>query len=612
MTKIQQLVIDSKNNSRQLFDVTKRLLEKPSTTNLMETEDPAGLANSFASFFADKVEKIRSDITSDRSMCVNGDKSLEFDNLFQGSSVKYFRPPDVSEVISVIRKSPSKCCSLDPLPTWLVKECLSSLSSPITEIIQTSMQTGVVPPEFKQALITPILKKPTLDSEDLKNYRPISNLPFLSKVMERIVLTRIQEHLRQHSIIEEFQSAYKSKHSTETALVRVHNDILRSMDNQDVVLLTLLDLSAAFDTVDHTILLSRLQHSIGLQGVALKWMKSYLKGRSMRVKINEALSGTRDVSCGVPQGSVLGPVLFSLYISPLGNIIRQHGLSFHGYADDNQLYISTKPVCVDDARIRLEHCMMDIRQWMAHNFLKLNDQKTEYIIIGTRQQIAKAPETPITIGTSYVAPSTSVRNLGVVFDNTLSAESQALATARTANFHIRNIGKIRGFLDVGTTKLLMNSYVLSRLDYCNALLHSTGSINHLQKVQNTAARIVSRTRKSEHITPVLKNLNWLPIKQRIKFKIIVLTYNALHHPDAPQYLKSLISRYQPTRQLRSAEDNLLSVPATKTRSAERAFTVVAPTLWNCLPTSIKNAANCQTFKRLLRDYLFREAFALTT
>ena len=212
----------------------------------------------------------------------------------------------------------------------------------MTRIINTSFSLGLFPRDLKNALVKPLLKKPSLDPNCLKNYRPVFNISFLSKVMEKIVSSQLIEHLAANDLLEPLQSAYRSGHSTETALLKVHDDIICAVGKKKAVLVVLLDLSAAFDTVEHSVLLDTLQ-SLGIDGSVLSWSESYLCDRSQQVTISGKKSEGRKLFCGVPQGLVLGPLLFTIYTSSLGKLLRDLDMPYHLYADDSQLYICFEP-----------------------------------------------------------------------------------------------------------------------------------------------------------------------------------------------------------------------------------------------------------------------------
>ena len=199
--------------------------------------------------------------------------------------------------------SPSKHCDMDAIPTWILKDHIDLLLSTITRIVNLSLETSTFPSQFKSAVVKPLLKKATLDSENLENYRPVSNLTFVSKIIEKIVATRLNEYLDKHNLSVKYQSAYKKFHGTETALLKVQNDILHTLDNKNAVFLVLLDLSAVFDPIDHNILLSRLESNV-VKGPALQWISSYLSCRNQVVCIGSTMSSPVDLPFGVPQGSV--------------------------------------------------------------------------------------------------------------------------------------------------------------------------------------------------------------------------------------------------------------------------------------------------------------------
>ena len=386
---------------------------------------------------------------------------------------------------------------------------------------------------------------------------------------------------------------------------------------ESVTLLLYLDLSAAFVTVDHSILLKRLQLKAGVSGKALDWFTSYLSGRSQRVSIQGTLSKKFGLNCGVPQGSCLGPLLFTVYASRLFDIVEHHLPNMHCYADDTQLYLSFKP---DDISCRtavaaMESCIRDIRQWMLHDKLMINDTKSELLVIGTRQQLQKINIANIAVGESDVYPSTCVRNLGSWFDSELKMNTHINKACSAAFFHLHNIKRISKFLSSDSLSTLVHAFVTSRLDYCNSLLYGlpAGQIAKLQRVQNAAARLVTNTRRFEHITPLLCQLHWLPILYRIHFKIVLLTFKALHGLS-PRYLQDLIRptvRRECRYQLRSGNNGpLLDYPSGKMLSTlgERSFSVAAPKLWNALPLHIRQEQRLNSFKSKLKTFLFRLAF----
>ena len=357
-----------------------------------------------------------------------------------------------------------------------------------------------------------------------------------------------------NDLFETYQSAYRRFHSTETALLKVQNAILIALDNKQAVVLLLLDLSAAFDTVCHTTLLKLLKSRYGITGKALTWMESYLTNRCQAVMINNHISSSRDLSFGVPQGSVLGPILFSLYNAPMTDIIRQHGLEFHLYADDTQMYLTFNPINEELPTIKsnIESCVSDIRVWMSSNCLKLNDDKSELLIFHS-QRVPRPNITAIDIGEESISPVESCRNIGVIYDETLSFDEHISSITKTAFWHLRNIYRIRHYLDTDSLLILVHAFITSKLDFCNSLLIGLPKclLKRLQSVQNAAARLVSGSRKYDHISPVLHQLHWLPVDKRITYKILLIVFKCLHN-FAPSYLSNLIVKYTPNRALRSS------------------------------------------------------------
>jgi hypothetical protein len=234
----------------------------------------------------------------------------------------------------------------------------------------------------------------------------------------------------------------------------------------------MLDLSAAFDTIDHQLLYQRLQTMFHINHSALQWIKSYLTDRVQTVKISDYFSSPANVDFGVPQGSVLGPILFSMYVTPLATITSKHGLSYHFYADDSQLYVSFNPRVNFQASIHsLEECISEIRDWMCLNMLKLNDDKSEFIVFGSKYSMSLVNSLSIKIGESAIESVDSVRNLGAVLDKHTNMEKFVNQKIKSCMYFIRNINRIRKYLTTEATKTLLQAYVISRLDYANSLLY---------------------------------------------------------------------------------------------------------------------------------------------
>ena len=300
---------------------------------------------------------------------------------------------------------------------------IGSISPLLKDIINTSLTSATFTSDLKQALLKPLLKKADLPLI-FKNYRPVSNLSFVSKLIECVGCDQLTEYTGKTGSIEPLQSAYWNNHSTEIAVLKIKTDILQLFDKKEVTCLILLDLSAAFDTVDLKLLLHRLEHRFGIKDTALNWIRDYLTDRTQQVVLNNPNGETirskpATLTQEVPQGSVLGPLLFTLYTSPLGVLCYKHAVSFHCYADDQQNYLGFKPTVLGDDRQcldRLEGCINDIRAWMKLNLLKLNNDKTEFLLLGTKHNISLAGELKIKIGNDTITNSTSAKIRCVPFD----------------------------------------------------------------------------------------------------------------------------------------------------------------------------------------------------
>ena len=387
------------------------------------------------------------------------------------------------------------------------------------------------------------------------------------------------------------QSAYRKFHSTGTALLRVHNDISVYLDKGHVTTLTLLDLFAAFDTIDHNTLTNRLAEWYGVSGMALAWFKSYLCGRHQQIKIDKSFSDSILFEHGVPQGSVLGPLLFSLYTARLSTIISSNGLSQHLYADDTQIYISL----TGDTASKLYY-----RGICSGGSILA----TEFLLIGSKSQREKFINLfPLVVLDNEMNPADSARNLGVFFDSGLNFRQHISKVSSSCFYHIRDLKRIRKSLPLALAKQIAVALVTSKLDCCNSLLHEIPAkdLQKLQRVQNCLARVVTKAPRFSRSIPLLKSLQWISIKFRIQFKICTFVFRCLI------YLAFFFST-DSVKHLRSNNTNKLKVPRIRTKFGARAFSVSDPTLWNLLPAHLRVAKNISIFRKLLKTHFFDLAF----
>ena len=611
----------SSGDTKILYKKLNRLLGNKSQ-DLPDHKDSTKLSEDFKDFFAEKVNKIRRDIIDEHSDRYQEETIPETEGPLPSTDCKFsdFSAITAEDLKKLISKMSNKFCCLDPIPTFLLKECISELTPILLHILNTSMETGIFPSGMKKAVIKPTLKKDNADVDCLNNYRPVSNLPAVSKLLEKVVLDQLNNHLTSNSMHCPVQSGYRPHHSCETLLVRMTDDINKEIEGGNIVIVVLLDLSAAFDTIDHNILLNKLLKEYGVHGKALNWMKSYLSGRSFCVKIDDTISSLLELLFGVPQGSLLGPILFILYIKALQKISAKYGLDIQLYADDSQLYISFHPSCpcdLIDVKNRINSCLSEIKSWMIVNFMKLNESKTELLVLG-KSQVLKECSLDITIqfGNMNIIPteckSDNWTSLGVRFDESLTMERQINSVKKKCSWTMMNLRTIGHYLDENVKIMLVKQLVISKLDYCNSLYTNLPKtrLNKLRSILNGAIRYISNIKdRTEDLTPYYKKAHILPIDKRIAFKVCLLAHKVVYD-RCPIYLSSLVERDVTvssiyTRAKPQDDCFRLKVPKmAKTKLGERRFSNYAPTYWNALPLEIRSLIDTTDFKRKLKNHLY--------
>src|SRR6218665_2754962 len=419
-------------------------------------------AEAFANFSEQRAPDVRS--------ATDGAPAPEVRDILSADRFLSFAPVTTDIVCRMVNEAVNKLSMKDPMPTWLLKSCIDLLAPYITSLFNSSLSSGAFPTCYKDAYVTPRLKKSTLPPCELSSYRPSSNLSFLSKLLERVVSIQLTEYLSSAGLLPVHQSAYRKCHSTETALLNVVTDLTEAIDAGDHALLGLLDLSAAFDTVDHDVLAARLSKTYGIHSTALDWLRSYLCDRRQTILFDVFFSTVRYLCCGVTRGSVLGPLLFLLCTADLGELAASLGLSSHIYADDSQLYTWGPPSTVAQQRHRMELGIVRIAEWMRSNRLRLNPEKTDFLWCATRRRCVNLDTSELSVCGALIRPSTTVRDLGVLLESDLSMRCHVAWTVGCCFRQLRLIRSCIKSLPLGVAKAAFAAFVTSRVDRYNSLL----------------------------------------------------------------------------------------------------------------------------------------------
>ena len=463
-------IMNAKNDKRKLFNKLNKLLGKEKSF-LPDCNDDKQLSEDFASYFTSKINKIRYDIESEKAdYGMVNDIPVCDDCVYRGSALINFNCLSQDQLKNIFSAMSDKFCSLDPIPTWLLRSCFDELGPVLLKLINLSLKLGIFPESFKHAIIKPTIKDPKESKDALSNYRPVSNIPFISKLLEKVVLGQLNEHLSVNNLYCTSQSGYQRFHSCETLNIKMFNDILKSIDEGSTVSLLLLDMSAAFDTVDHTLLLQLLNTDYGLDGTVLKWLEDYLDNRKCSVSINNSFSDILCLLFGVPQGSILGPILFILYTKHLQHIAMKHGLFIQLYADDTQIYIAFKNDdnnSINNCKERIENCLKEIKTWMCCKYLKLNEGKTKLLLL-CKPSLWNSTPSDFSLG---IFSSTveefdwmdDVKSLGVYLDPNLKMDKQIRIIKKYCYGQLASWKRITSFLTEDVRVMLVQQVILSKL-----------------------------------------------------------------------------------------------------------------------------------------------------
>ena len=567
---------------------------KELTVDGVSITNPTDLSDTFNEHFSTIGPKLANEIPSAAN---SNNRCLDYLNFTDQRF--YFDQINCNEVFLLLNKlSQSKSTGLDKISARLIRECADLICIPICAIFNRSLITGVFPDEWKCAKVTPLFKQGS--SNDMNNYRPISVISVVAKVFERITYDQLYNYLSQHDIFSKNQSGFRPLHSTVTALLEAADSWAYNIDRGNVNAVIFLDLKKAFDTVDHAILLSKLS-AYGIQGDAYNWFKSYLENRTQKCSVNGSLSKTCSLQCGIPQGTILGPLLFLLYINDLPNCLSNSYPRM--YADDTHLtYADSNMNAIQSC---LNEDLQNISEWLIANKLTLNMTKTEFMLIGSRQKLSTITDTPIlTINGTPINQVSTTKSLGILIDSNLTWGNHIDKLAKKIASGIAAVKRVRPFVPSATLHLIYKALIQPHFDYCNVVWGNCSMklADKLQKLQNRAARTLTFSNYDTDAAQLFERLNWENLSTQHDIQKAIMVFKSLNNL-APEYLCSkFINRSMTTPYTFRDSENKLAIPLPRTNYLRNSFSYSGAVLWNSLPQNVRQAESLNNLKTLLKKH----------
>ena len=466
----------------------------------------------------------------------------------------------------------NKATGLDGIGPRILKLSAPIITKSVTHIINISIATNRYPDLLKHAKVTPILKKGARSNPE--NYRPISILPTLSKVIEKHIAKVIFSYLNAHMLIHKEQSGFRNAHSCQTALTKLTEVWLQEMDKGNLSGVVFLDFTKAFDLVNHAILTKKLQ-SYNFHWNSIEWIKSYLDNRTQKICIGTTSSKPELIKVGVPQGSVLGPLLFLIFINDLPLVTKFSNIDL--FADDATLHSSGSSI--DSIQTNLGDDIEDIHKWCKNNNMHLNINKTKCMLLTTAQRLSRMDkkEIDLNINGEKIDNVINHKLLGINIDHYLHWEEQIDLVYKKINSKLALLSKIKWYLTLDTRILYFNAYILPMFDYCVTIWGncSKQNIQRISKLQKKAARIILNKPNDAPSKPLFDQLKWLEFEKRIMFQKCILMYKCLNG-IAPIYLEEIFTYNEAGYSLRSCTDSKIQLPKPKLEIYKKSFHFSGP------------------------------------
>ena len=519
-----------------------------------------------------------------------------------------FQPVTEKETVNAVKAIKTNAQGVDDISAHFIKMSIDHCKTAITYIINGSIKYSYFPSRWKQALVKPIPKNnnPTVP----KDFRPISLLPAFSKILERLISWQITSYMKDNKLWDKYQSAYRKHHSTTTALLDLTTDIYDAIDNSEVTILVLLDYSKAFDCANHKLILAKLQ-AMGFAESSLAWITSYLGNRCQQVKNDAGVSTWETLINGVPQGSILGPMFFSVLVSDLHTILKH--CKHQGYADDRQLYIHGKPSMLKETIVNLNEDLSNIADYSRRNCLQLNKSKSgNFIIIGSKHNINKLKEInipEIIMDGKEIERCTEVLNLGVTFDEILSWTKHTSNSVKSAYYKLKLCYRQKNFLTTNAKIRICETYILSAFNYCDIVLQNMNeeTKSRIQKIQNSCVRFIFNLRKYDHISEHFKSLDTLNMNNRRLLHGITLMHK-IELKLAPEYLIERIIHNDDIHEHNTRKKNQIRSARPKTGYTSNSFFIHISREYNRIMEEINariNSTDESEIQRTVRISTFK-------
>lgn len=583
-------------NSKELWTHLKRttVLDDPCATELPESfNNPNAINNYFLN--------LPNNSSDYSTIYMNTFKNNKLNN-----SQFHLKTTNETEVIKIINNIKTNARGHDDISIDMLKLTLPKSLAVITHLINLSIESQIFPNKWKHALVIPLPKQESVQS--YKDLRPISILPILSKILERIVQTQLSKYFKEYNILPQIQSGFRKYHSTATTLAHVTDDILTQSDRGNSSALILLDFSKAFDSINTELLLQKLSY-YGVSSASCCWFKSFLSNRCQQVTVNlhngtRLLSDIKSIERGIPQGSILSPLLFILYTTDLPTVLKH--CKIHMYADDTQLYHSFKPELINDAFIAINADLAAVHRWSNDNGLVLNPTKSQFMILGTKKQRSVMTDVQISINGNYLKRVDEAKNLGLNLDSEIRFKNYIQKKVSYAFYKLKILYRIRNYLTQDTRILLTDSIVLSNFNYCDViygprLLAKTQK--EIQRIQNACARFCFKIPKFSHVSPFINEKNILNMLSRRSLHMVCLVHKIVHSKQ-PIYLAEKLIWWKDAHNYkhgtRSHLLTTLDIPPYRTTGFRGSFKYAASKIWNNLPPPVRNISVFSGFKKRAR------------